>query len=135
MARQAQLSRLKALEKFQMGEKVSFCEGISELETVTAQRVAEAANSGDPLALEIYDICGTYLGKGLSVLIDILNPEYIVIGSIYVRASHLLIPSLEKTLQEEALPLARKVCRIVPAELGEQIGDMASLSVAANQLI
>ncbi|HUX55916.1 MAG TPA: ROK family protein [Bacteroidales bacterium] len=131
----AQLARLKAMEKFQMGEKVSFCERISELETVTAQRVAEAANSGDPIALEIYNICGTYLGKGLSVLIDILNPEYIVIGSIYVRASHLLIPSLEKTLQEEALPLARKVCRIVPSELDEQIGDMASLSVAANQLI
>lgn len=131
----AQLARLKAMEKLQMGEKVSFCEGISDLQSITAQGVAEAANSGDPLALEVYDICGAYLGKGLSVLLDILNPECIVIGSIYVRASHLLIPSLEKSFQNEALPLARKVCRIVPAEMDEQIGDIASLSVAANQLI
>jgi glucokinase len=130
----AQLARFKALERFQMGEKVSYCERISELQSVTAQRVAEAANSGDPLALEVFETCGTYLGKGLSILIDILNPECIVIGSIYIRAGHLLIPSLEKALQVESLPLARKVCRIAPAELDEQIGDMASLSVAANKL-
>jgi glucokinase len=129
----AQLARMKAMEKLQMGEKVSFCKRTSELELITAQGVAEAANSGDPLALEVYGICGAYLGKGISLLMDILNPECIVIGSIYVRASHLLIPSLEKELQVEALPLARRVCRIVPAELDEQIGDMASLSVAANQ--
>lgn len=130
----AQLARLKAMEKFQMGERVSFCEGIPDLQSVTTQQVAEAANQGDLLALEVFEICGTYLGKGLSVLIDILNPECIVIGSIYVRAGHLLIPSLEKVLRAEALPLARKVCRIVPAELDERLGDMASLSVAANQL-
>ncbi|HAQ18575.1 MAG TPA: sugar kinase [Prolixibacteraceae bacterium] len=130
----AQLARTKAMEKFQMGGKVAWCDGISELQSITAQVVADAANSGDPLALEIFEICGTYLGKGLSILIDILNPERIVIGSIFVRAGHLLIPSLEKTLQVEALPLARKVCRIVPAELDEQIGDLASLSVAVNQL-
>lgn len=130
----AQLARLKAMEKFQMGEKVSWCAGISELQSITTKGVAEAANNGDPLAIEVFGICGTYLGKGLSMLIDILNPECIVIGSIYVRAGHLLIPSLEKVLQTESLPLARKVCRIIPAELDERIGDMASLSVAANQL-
>lgn len=128
----AQMAKLKAMEKFQMGEKVSFCKGIEDLQSITAQIVAEAANNGDALAKEIFDICGTYMGKGLSVLIDILNPECIVIGSIFVRAGHLLIPSLEKVLQAEALPLARKVCRIVPAKLDEQIGDIASLSVAAN---
>jgi glucokinase len=130
----AQLARLRAMEKFQMGEKVSYCEEISELQSITAQRVAEAANDGDPLALGVFETCGTYLGRGLSVLIDILNPECIVIGSIYIRSSHLLIPSLEKELKIESLPLARKVCRIVPAELDEQIGDIASLSVATNKL-
>ena len=128
-----QLARMKAMEKFQMGEKVSWCDGIPELQIVTAQLVADAANNGDKLALDVFETCGTYLGKGLSLLIDILNPECIVIGSIYVRAGHLLIPSLEKVLLSETLPLARKVCRIVPAKLDEQIGDMASLSVAASQ--
>jgi glucokinase len=120
------------MEKFQMGEKVAFCKGISDLLSITAQMVADAANQGDALAKEIFEICGTQMGKGLSVLIDILNPECIVIGSIFVRAGHLIIPSLEKSLQSEALPPALKVCRIVPAELDERIGDIASLSVAAE---
>jgi len=122
------------MEKFQMGDKVSFCSNSFELSSLTAQHVAEAAINGDPLAIEIFEICGTYMGQGLSVLIDILNPECIVIGSIFVRAGNMLIPSMEKTLQREALPLARKVCRIVPAALDEQIGDIASLSVAANKI-
>lgn len=130
----AQLARVKALEKLQMGEKVSFCDTIQELQNITAQMVAEAAIKGDALAKEVFELCGTYLGRGLSVLIDILNPECIVLGSIYVRSSQLLVKPMEKAIMEESLPLAGKVCRIVPAQLGEQIGDIASLSVAANKL-
>ena len=104
------------------------------MQNITAQIVAEAANRGDGLAKKIFEECGTYLGKGLSVIIDILNPECIVLGSIFVRSAHLLIKSMEKAIVEESLPLARKVCRIVPAELEEQIGDIASLSVAANNI-
>ena len=130
----AQLARLKAMEKFQMGEKVSFCASMAELPSVTAKLVAEAADRGDPVASDVFDICGRYLGKGLSILIDILNPECIVLGSIYLRAGHLIIPSLEKSILEEALPLSRKICRIVPAALDEQIGDLASLSVAADHV-
>jgi glucokinase len=127
-----QLARTKALEKLQMGKEVSFCKSIPELQNITAQTVAEAATHGDPLAKEIFELCGTYLGKGLSVIIDILNPECIVLGSIFVRSAHLLVKTMEKAIAEESLPLAGKVCRIVPAELEEQIGDIASLSVAAN---
>ncbi len=130
----AQLARTMALEKLQMGEKVSFCNNISELQNITAQTVAEAAKKGDALAKKIYEDCGTYLGKGLSVIIDILNPECIVLGSIFVRSADLLIKLMEKAIADESLPLARKVCRIVPAELEEQIGDIASLSVAANTI-
>ena len=130
----AQLARIRAMEKLQMGEKVSFCKGISELQSITAQQVAEAAKDGDPLATGVFETCGTYLGRGLSVLIDILNPECIVLGSIYVRSGELLIPSLEKALEAESLSPARDVCRIVPAEMDERLGDIASLSVAANHL-
>ncbi|MCO5238443.1 MAG: ROK family protein [Chitinophagaceae bacterium] len=130
----AQLARLKALEKFQMGEKVSYCGDINSLAHVTAQSVAEAAENGDVVAQEVFNICGTYLGKGLSIIIDVLNPECIVIGSIYVRVGHLLISSLENVIMREALPMARKVCRVVPGELSEEIGDIAALSVAINTL-
>jgi len=130
----AQLARVKAMEKLQMGEKVSYCNSITELQSITAQMVAEAAFKGDPLAKEVFELCGTYLGRGLSIIIDVLNPECIVLGSIFVRSGQLLIQQMQKAIEKESLPLARKVCRIVPAQLEEQIGDIASLSVAADLL-
>ena len=91
--------------------------------------VAEALEQGDKLAAEIFDTVGTYLGRGLSVLIDILNPQMIVIGSIYGRQKSVLDKKMMETLEKEALPVSRKACRIVPASLGELIGDYAAVSV------
>lgn len=70
------------------------------------------------------------MGLGLAMLVDILNPERIVIGSIYSRQQSLLEPGMRQTLQEEALTLAQQVCQVVPAGLGERLGDFASLAVA-----
>ena len=55
-----------------------------------------------------------------------------VIGSIYGRAKELLEPTVMSVIEKEALSYASRVCRIVPAELGEQIGDYAALAVAAS---
>lgn len=130
----AQIARAKIDERFQMGLKVSFCASRDDLSSVTAQTVAEAAKAGDALAQEIYEISGEYLGRGLSILVDTLNPDIIVIGSIFARSGELLIPAMRRALEREALPVACGVCRIVPAELGDAVGDYASLSVAANVL-
>ena len=129
----AQLAQLKVREKLQMGQSVSFCKNIENIDQLTAQIVAEAARKGDPLAKEIYDLCGKYFGKGLSILIDILNPELIIIGSIFVRSGDLLLPAIERKIEEESLFLSNKVCRIVPAGLGEMVGDYAALSVAVYE--
>ena len=70
------------------------------------------------------------LGYGLSILVDILNPEVIALGGVFMRNADLFMPIVDPILDREALSLARKVCRIVPAELGENIGDYAALAVA-----
>ena len=90
----------------------------------------EAAQQGDELALRVFTVVAEYLGRGLAVLIDILNPEKIVIGSIYLRQKQLLEPIMLQTLRTEALAQSLAVCEIVPAGLGELVGDYASLSVA-----
>ncbi len=64
------------------------------------------------------------------MLIDILNPEKIVIGSIFARSENLLREGMEKIINKEALPQAVKCCKIVPAALGEQIGDYAAIAAA-----
>ena len=97
---------------------------------ITAKTIADAAQNGDKTALEVYKICGEKLGKGISVLIDILNPEVIVIGSIFVRSNHLLWKYAEDIIKKEALTFSADVCKVVPAELGEQIGDYAAIGVA-----
>lgn len=126
----AQLGKELALEKLQMGESTSFCRNKDELESITAKLIAESALQGDETAMKVYEICGRQLGRGLSVLVDILNPERIVIGSIFQRSEQLLRKYMEETLKEESLSLARNVCEIVPAELEENLGDIAALSVA-----
>jgi glucokinase len=130
----AQLAQTKIYERFQMGERVSFCKSPEEIHSISAKTVAESAYAGDELALEIYQICGHYLGHALSILIDILNPEIIVLGSIYARAQQLIEPSMRKIIEREAISHARDVCKIEPAGLGENISDYAALSVAAYQL-
>ncbi|MDR1121083.1 MAG: ROK family protein [Dysgonamonadaceae bacterium] len=127
----AQLAKMKLAEKYQMGEIVSWC-AREAIETVTAQTVAVHAQQGDPLAVEIIGISAKYLGAGLAILIDILNPECIVLGSIYARNENLFYPLLEEVLKQEALPPAYRVCQIKPAELGENIGDYAAVSIAGT---
>jgi len=124
------LARTLITEKLIKGEAVTFCRDIESAGKVTTKEVAEAAFSGDRTAIEIFEISGKYLGKGLSVLIDILNPQLIVIGSVYARCRQFLEPACMKVIEQEALRPAQSVCRIVPAALGERVGDYASLSVA-----
>ena len=101
-------------------------------DNVTAKTIADAAANGDKLANAIYRRCGEKLGLGLSILIDILNPERIVIGSIYQRSGHLLIESMEETIRKEALEISAQCCKIAPAMLGDEIGDFAAIGVAKD---
>jgi glucokinase len=126
----ARIAQKVAYEKLACGEAVSFCSNTGDIGKITTKDIAEAAVTGDKTAIEIFEISGKHLGIGLSILIDILNPQRIVIGSIYARCRKFLEPACMKVINQEALEPSRRVCEIVPAALGEQVGDFASLSVA-----
>ena len=116
-----------------MGKKMlSIYNGTTSIpyDNVTAKTIADAAMRGDKLANAIYRRCGEKLGLGLSILIDILNPERIVIGSIFQRSGHLLIDSMNEVIKKEALAISAGCCKIVPAMLGDDIGDYAAIGVA-----
>jgi glucokinase len=133
----AQLAQTKVRGILQMGGKVSFCRSFDDLPLLSAKLVAEAAYKGDEVALDIYRTCGRYLGRGLSLLIDILNPEIIILGSIFGRAKSLMEPYMKEVILQETLADSNAVCQIVPAALGEHIGDMAALTLAemCNQTV
>lgn len=126
----AQIGRTVATEKLQTGGVTGYCGGYDELQKITAKSIAAAAWQGDPDALEVYRVFARMLGEGISVLIDILNPEVIVIGSIFARCENLIRPHMEEVIKREALTHSYEMCRILPAQLGEAVGDYAALSVA-----
>lgn len=128
----AQLGYLKAMEQVQQGVYPQyFKKGDTHLD-ITAKSIADAAHAGDKTALEVYRTCGAYLGKGLSIVIDLLNPERIVIGSVFARSQDLLWESAKAEIEKEALCLSAGCCDVVPAALGEQIGDYAAIAVALS---
>ncbi len=128
----AKMAQRYAVEAIQAGCPAAYCQTPAELDTVTAKSVADAAYAGDETALRVYRDCGTRLGQALSILVDVINPECIVIGSIFARAGDLLIPTMQAELTREAIPSSLSVCKIVPAALTESVGDLAALTVAVN---
>lgn len=106
-------------------------------DSFTVADMAQAARAGDPCAAEVFRQCGEMLGRGLAIVCDLLDPERIIIGSVFARCQDLLTPPMEQVLHREALSPIVSGCRITGPALGEQIGDMAALTVAmeaANEL-
>ena len=128
-----QLGQMLAREQLQCGRATSFCHSYEELEHITAKSLAEAANQGDEIARKVWNIVSEKLGVGISLLIDLLNPERIVLGSIYERSEHLLCEGLLRVVKRESLSQSEAVCCIVPAALGDEIGDYAAIAVAMKE--
>lgn len=126
----AQIARTYALCELQNGRCPKYCSSVDELPSVNAHSVAEAARAGDAVAKHVYSKVGEMLGAGLAIVIDLLNPEMIVIGSIFVRDSALLVDAMKRTVWQEALSASCEKCQIVPALLGEQLGDFGAITVA-----
>lgn len=126
----AQLGKTAALECFRTGAAPAYCPTPENLPRVNAKAIAQAAENGDETAIAVYRRSGEMLGRALSILVDVLNPERIVIGSIYRRSAALLQEAMERVMKEECLPAALSAVTVLPAELGEEIGDRAALSLA-----
>lgn len=128
----AKLGKEKARKLFSEGRSCGFCKSEAELESITAKSISESAFAGDADAIEVYKHSANMLGAALSILIDVLNPQMIVIGSVFTRAYDLMYDEVRRVIDSETIGRSNAVCKISKAELGEQIGDYAALSVAVN---
>jgi len=126
----AALAQAIIAEEWENNREVRFCRTVDERDRLTARQVGDAALAGDETAVRVIETSAEYLGRGLAMLVDMLNPERIVIGSIFVRLEQLFRPRMEEALQRESLTRSGLVCRVVPAALGEDVGKLAALSVA-----
>jgi glucokinase len=101
---------------------------------LTSEKIYRAGMEGDELALEVFRRMGVYLGIGLANLINILNPEMIVIGGGVVNAWDLFAKDMNHQVAERAFPLPAAQVKIVPGECGDDAGLLgaARLAFTAN---
>jgi glucokinase len=102
----------------------------------TAEMIFEAGQQGDELALEIFRRMGVYLGIGLANLINILNPEMIVIGGGVVNGWDLFAKHMHQQVEERAFPLLAARVKIERAKCGDDAGLLgaARLALSAQSL-
>jgi len=96
----------------------------------TAKMIFEAGKQGDELALEIFRRMGVYLGIGLANLINILNPEMIVIGGGVVNGWELFEKHMHQQVEERAFPLLAARVKIVRAKCGDDAGLLGAARLA-----
>jgi glucokinase len=101
---------------------------------LTSEKIYRAGLAGDELALEVFRRMGVYLGIGLANLINILNPEMIVIGGGVVNGWDLFAKHMNREVAERAFPLPAAEVKIVPAKCGDDAGLLgaAHLAFGAN---
>jgi glucokinase len=103
-------------------------------EQISGGEVCIRAEKGDAKALKVTEQSAVMLRRFLAILIDIINPDRIVIGSIFSRSEMLFRGRVEEIIREECLPLCAAACSLHPAALGESLGDIAAVCVAVNGL-
>lgn len=124
----AQVARMHLERARELGQATLLARGTSA--AITAKDVADALNQGDEVASAIVIQVGEKLGETIAILVDVLNPECVIIGGLALRFGEALLAPAREAMKQEALLSSAESCRIVPAGLGEQIGDIAALCVA-----
>ena len=89
---------------------------------ITPYIVAVAAKEGDPVAIEIFKIIGEYIGIGLTSVVNLLNPEKIIIGGGVAEAGDILLNPIKDTINRRAMTIQKNAVEIVPAQLGNTAG-------------
>lgn len=89
---------------------------------ITPYIVAQAANQGDAVAKRIFTTMGEYLGIGLASVVNLLNPEKIIIGGGIAQAGDILFNPIRETINKRALVISAEAVQIVPAQLGNSAG-------------
>ena len=124
----------EAIARIRNGEGSSLTEMVAgRIENITAEKVAMAASEGDSLALGVINKVATYLGVGLVNLVNIFNPEVIVVGGGMAKMGDLLLDPARQVVTDRAFPVAAKAVRIVTTQLGDDAGMLGAALFAFSK--
>lgn len=105
------------------------------VEAVTAEHLFAAARQGDELALRLVDETAHYLGVGLANVIQALNPEVIVLGTIATMQGDFFLDRVRRVVRAETWPQMAKVVEILPSPLGDSVGDYGAIGIILQDLM
>ena len=124
----------EAARRISQGERSSLTEIVSgKIEDITAEKVDVAAVGGDSLAAEVISQAATYLGIGMVNLVNIFNPEMIIVGGGMAKMGDRLLNPARRVVMERAFQLPAQAVCIVPAQLGEDAGVIGAAVFARQQ--
>jgi glucokinase len=118
----------RAIEGLESGAGSILPELAGDLQNITAETVFEAVVQGDPYAKEVMHDTARFLGVGLANVINILNPEVLVIAGGVTRAGDHLFEPLRAEIRRRAFRVAEQSCRIVPSELQGKAGVIGAVA-------
>jgi glucokinase len=106
-----------------------------DLKAVSAEHLFAAARRGDDLALQLIDETAYYMGVGLANMIQILNPEAVVLGTIATEQGNFFLDRVRQVVRTETWPQMSAVVEILPSPLGDEVGDYGAISVILQNLV
>ncbi|MEW5930236.1 MAG: ROK family protein [Gemmatimonadota bacterium] len=121
---------VRAVEGIEAGAETVLVEMVNgRLDDITAATVYEATVQGDAYATEVMKDTAKFLGAGVASIINILNPEMVVIAGGVTRAGDTLFEPLRAEVRRRAFKSAQECCRIVSAELPGTAGLVGAAAV------
>ncbi len=125
----------RAARKIQEGFPTSLAERVDyDRFALTPAIIAEEAKKGDAIALEVFEETGYYLGLCATNLINLFNPEMIVIGGGVAQAGDIILDPIRRTATATAIRSLSRTCRIVPAELGDNAGIYGGAAIVLQEV-
>lgn len=106
----------------------------NDRKAITAHMISEAYDLGDLLAIEVMHETGKILGFGLSNVINLLNPEVIIVGGGMSAAGDRLLNTVRDTARNHALKISSHACKIEQAKLGGQAGMIGAAAYANSKM-
>ena len=129
IARRAQATIQAQITEAKTSAKMLLNLAGGHIEEVKSEHVLTAARTGDALALQLINETAYYMGWGIANLVNILNPDIVLLGTIAIAAGDLLLDPIRKTVSEFAMPRPAEAVKIAPAQLGEALGDLAAIAL------
>lgn len=112
------------------GRKTMMSELVESPDQLDGSIVTKAAEAGDDMALVLVDLVARNIGIGVANLINIFNPEKIVLGGGVMKAGHLFIDRIQNEAKQRSLKDSYELCEIVFSKLGSDVGVLGAIAVA-----